>query len=80
MIINQGEIWMVSFEPSIGSEIQKLRPTIVVNDNSIGRFGLRTVVLITEWKDYYKNYPWIIKIIDSEQNGLKKYLLLNVFK
>ena len=40
MNINQGEIWMVNFEPSVGSEIQKLRPAIVVNDDRIGRFGI----------------------------------------
>ena len=49
MNINQGEIWMVNFEPSAGSEIQKLGPAIVVNDDRIGRFGIKIVVPITQW-------------------------------
>ena len=52
MNINQGEIWLVDFELNIGSEIKKTRPAVVVNHNSLGRFGLKIVVPITEWKNY----------------------------
>jgi len=38
MNINQADIWMVDFEPSVGSELQKLRPAIVVSSDSVGRF------------------------------------------
>ena len=80
MIIKQGEIWMVEFEPSVGNEIQKLRPAIVVNDDRVGRFGIKIVVPITEWKDYYKNYPWIIKIEPDNNNGLSKTSSIECFQ
>lgn len=80
MNINQGEIWMVNFEPSIGSEIQKLHPAIVVNDDRIGRFGIKIVVPITQWKEQYVNYPWIIKIIPDEINGLSKDSSIECFQ
>lgn len=80
MNINQGEIWLVDFEPSIGSEIKKLRPSIVVNDDRVGRFGIKIVVPITEWKDYYKNYPWIIKITPNSLNGLSKDSSIECFQ
>ena len=70
--INHGEIWMVNFEASIASEIQKLRPVIVVNDDRIGRFGIKIVVPITKWKEQYINYPWIIKMIPDDINKLSK--------
>lgn len=78
--INQGEIWMIDFEPSVGSEIKKLRPAVVVNDDRVGRFGVKIVVPITEWKDYYLNYPWIIKIIANNSNGLKKESSIECFQ
>ena len=31
--ILQGEIWLVDFEPKIGSEIAKLRPALVINSD-----------------------------------------------
>jgi mRNA interferase MazF len=80
MNINQGEIWMVHFEPSVGSEIQKLRPAIVVNDDRVGRFGIKIVLPITEWKEYYINYPWIIKITPNSTNGLSKDSSIECFQ
>ena len=29
--MNQGEIWLISLDPSIGSEIKKTRPTVIVS-------------------------------------------------
>jgi mRNA interferase MazF len=80
MNINQGEIWLVNFDPSIGNEIQKLRPALVINDDIMGRFGLRIIVPITGWKDYYEEYPWIIKIENNNTNGLSKLSGLECFQ
>ena len=80
MSISQGEIWLVNFNPSVGSEIQKLRPAIVINDDMMGRFGLRVIVPITEWKDYYQEYPWIIKIENDVLNGLSKISAIECFQ
>ena len=43
---SRGEIWLVDFDPSIGSEIRKVRPALVVSLDSIGRLPLRLVVPI----------------------------------
>lgn len=80
MTIKQGEIWMVNFEPSVGNEIQKLRPAIVVSNNSSGRFGLRIVVPITQWKEYYVDFPWIIELGHTLENGLKKKSSIECFQ
>ena len=80
MNINQGEIWMVNFEPSVGNEIQKFRPAIVVNDDRISRFGIKIVVPITHWKEHYIDYPWIIKIIPDDINGLSKDSSIECFQ
>ncbi len=72
MNIKQGDIWLVNFNPSIGKEIQKARPAVVINSDLLGRLGIRVIVPITGWKEYYEEYPWIIKIQNNEQNGLAK--------
>lgn len=80
MNIKQGEIWMINFDPSIGNEIQKKRPAIVINDDNMGRFGLSLIVPITGWKDYFQDFPWIIKIQNSQQNGLTKVSAIECFQ
>jgi mRNA interferase MazF len=80
MNIDQGEIWMLNFDPSIGSEIQKQRPAIVINDSRIGCFGLKIVVPITGWKKHYIDYPWLIKVEPTTQNGLSKISAFECFQ
>lgn len=80
MNISQGEIWLVSFDPSVGNEIQKTRPCVVINDNKLGRFGIKIVVPITEWKEHLSNYPWIIKVEQNSLNGLSKTSAFECFQ
>lgn len=80
MNINQGDIWLVNFNPSIGNEIQKVRPCVVINDNKLGRFGIKIVVPITEYKEHLSNYPWIIKIDNNITNGLSKTSAIECFQ
>ena len=42
--------WLVSLEPTIGSELQKTRPAIIVNDNTLGKLPLKIIVPLTDWK------------------------------
>ena len=80
MNINQGEIWLVEFYPKIGSEITKLRPAIVISHNTIGKLPLKTIVPITDWKEKYKNYPWLIKITPNALNNLSKISAIDCFQ
>jgi len=43
----RGEVWWVEFDPSIGSEIQKTRPAIIVSNNSANKHLARVVVPVT---------------------------------
>ena len=80
MSINQGEIWLVEFFPKVGSEITKLRPAIVVNHNEIGRLPLKTIVPITDWKNNYTHYPWMLKIEVNTLNSLSKTSAIDCFQ
>jgi mRNA interferase MazF len=35
--MNQGEIWVVDLEPTVGAEINKTRPAFIINDNRVGK-------------------------------------------
>ena len=80
MNINQGEIWMVEFFPKVGSEITKLRPAIVVSHNEIGRLPLKTIVPITDWKNNYAHYPWMLKIEGEALTYLSKTSAIDCFQ
>ena len=40
----RGEIWLVRFDPTIGSEIRKTRPAIVLSSDAVGRLPITTHV------------------------------------
>jgi mRNA interferase MazF len=78
--MNQGEVWLINLDPTIGSEIKKIRPAIIVIDNAIGRLPLKIIVPITDWRDKYEIAPWMIKIIPDKSNGLKKISSADCFQ
>ncbi len=81
MITERGEIWMVNFQPSKGAEIDKIRPAIVMNDNTMGRLPLKFVVPLTDWKPHYSSYLWMVKIVaDDDTNGLTKDSAADTFQ
>jgi mRNA interferase MazF len=69
---NRGEIWLIDFDPSVGAEIQKIRPAVVISVDTVGRLPLRMVVPVTDWKPQYANYPWFVELPTSPENGLTK--------
>jgi len=46
--MNRGEIWSVNLDPTVGSEIRKTRPAIIVNDDGVGLLPLRVIVPLTD--------------------------------
>lgn len=69
---NRGEVWWVRFDPSVGSELQKTRPAVVMNVPSVGRLPLRIVVPITGWDPRWVSVPWLVFLKASKRNGLDK--------
>ncbi len=68
----RGEVWVVRFDPSVGAEIRKLRPAVVMNVDAIGRLPLRIVVPLTDWQPSFRQLPWFTPIPATPQNGLTK--------
>lgn len=49
----RAEIWLADLNPTLGSEIQKTRPVIIVSSDEISVLPIRLVAPITEWKDSF---------------------------
>jgi mRNA interferase MazF len=78
--MKQGDIWLVDLDPTRGAEIQKVRPVIIVNNNSLGKLPLKIIVPITDWKDRYEIASWMIRIQPNPQNGLTKESAADCFQ
>jgi mRNA interferase MazF len=78
--MKQGEIWLINLDPTVGAEIKKTRPAIIVNDNSLGKLPLKIIVPITDWKDRYEIAPWMTKLEPDKENGLTKISAADSFQ
>ncbi len=70
--MNTKEIWWVNFNPTVGAEISKKRPAIIVNSDSVGVLPLRVVVPVTDWNERYNSADWMVKVTCTTLNNLSK--------
>lgn len=78
--MKQGEIWSVSLDPTLGAEIRKTRPAIIVNDNAVGRLPLKIVVPLTDWKPHYAQAPWMVSVAVDARSKLSKKSAADCFQ
>jgi len=78
--MKQGEIWEINLSPTVGAEIKKKRPAVIINDNAIGILPLRVILPITEWKERYSGAIWIVKIEPNDLNNLAKDSAIDCFQ
>lgn len=70
--MQRSEIWLVNLNPTIGSEIRKTRPAVLISSDLVGILPLKVIVPFTEWKERYAQASWMVRIDPDEQNGLSK--------
>ena len=44
----RGEIWLVNFDPTVGAEIKKVRPAVVISSDSVGKLPIKLIAPITD--------------------------------
>jgi mRNA interferase MazF len=78
--MRRGEVWLTNLDPTIGAEIKKTRPTVIVNDDAIGILPLKVIIPITDWKDRYTVAPWLVRLEPDAENGLDKPSAADAFQ
>jgi mRNA interferase MazF len=78
--MRRGEVWLINLAPIVGSESQKTRPAIIVNDDAIGILPLRVIGPITAWQERYAVAPWMVRLDPDPENGLDKPSAADAFQ
>ena len=78
--MRRGEVWLVNLDPTVGAEMQKTRPVVVISSDLMGKLPLRVVVPLTDWKEHYARAPWMLKVEPDLQNGIEKISSFDCFQ
>jgi mRNA interferase MazF len=76
--MKQSEIWLVDFSPRVGQEIDKVRPAIIINHDSIGALELKVVVPVTD--PVRSKRDWHFALSPTSENGLSKESIADCFQ
>lgn len=68
----RGEIWLIGFDQTVGSEINKTRPAAVVSSDAMGVLPVKLVVPLTGWQDSFAGTLWHVRIEPDALNHLDK--------
>ncbi len=78
--MKRGEIWIINLDPTMGSEMQKSRPCIILNNDTVGKLALKVIAPLTDYKAHYALIPWMVTIEPTSENGLKKRSTIDLFQ
>jgi mRNA interferase MazF len=66
--VNRGEVWWVEFDPSVGSEIKKTRPAVIVSNDAANR-NLGRVVVVPLTSNTGRQYPGeAVVLVDGQSS------------
>lgn len=65
-----GSIWLVTFDPSIGTEIRKTRPALIISRTIFNQRSKVTVLPITSSSPNQQLLPVVLPLIPSATNGI----------
>ncbi len=70
--MRNGELWRVNLDPTIGSELRKTRPVVVVNAGDSKSLELAIVVPVTGWQPRWEGNPFFVTLEPGPPHGLTK--------
>ncbi len=44
----RGDVWLVNLDPTIGMEMKKTRPALVISSDAVGKLAIKLIVPITD--------------------------------
>lgn len=74
----RGEVWLVSFDPTVGAEIRKTRPALILQNDTANRYSPITVVAGVTSKFEETLYPTEV-LMTAPEGGVDRdsVVLLN---
>jgi len=66
--MQRGEVWLVEFDPAVGSEIRKTRPAVIVSNDAANR-NLSRVVVVPVTSNTGRQYPGEAVVTVGEQSS-----------
>lgn len=66
--MKRGEVWWVQFDPSVGSEIKKTRPAVIVSNDAANR-NLSRVVVVPLSSNTVRQYPGETLVVVAGQSS-----------
>ena len=75
-----GQIYWVNLDPTIGDEIKKRRPVVVLNGGHDKHLKLAIVVPVTAWSSYWEKNPFFVSLEPNTKNGLRKKSVVDCFQ
>jgi mRNA interferase MazF len=70
--VSKGEVYWVEMDPSVGTEVKKTRPAIIITHNGINKLGLRYIIAPLTSS---QNDPYFFEIPISFNNIFGKVML-----
>ncbi len=70
-LLQRGDIWLVNFDPTIGHEIKKSRPAVIIQNDIGNKYSSITILAPITSQGTDKIYP-IEVLLTKENSGLIK--------
>ena len=67
LVVKRFDVYLINLDPTIGSEIQKTRPCLVISPDEMNR-NIRTVI-VAPMTSTQKDYPTRVPCIFKEKQG-----------
>ena len=75
-----GEIYWVNLDPTIGDEIKKKRPVVILSGGHNKNLKLAIVVPVTAWSSYWEKNPFFVSLEPDAKSGVKKKSVVDCFQ
>lgn len=75
-----GDIFWVNLDPTVGDELRKKGPVVVLNHGHQKHFKLAIVAPISNWKRQWEENHFFVVLEPNDLNGLQKKSVIDCFQ